>query len=114
MSYTTFSYSALTMPEKAEIHDTVKVSVTVENIGKRAGYEVVQLYVTDKFCRITPFVKQLRGFEKLYLQPGEKKTVSFSLSFEDFSFVNERLEREVEPGSFEIRVGPLQAQIELK
>lgn len=113
MSYTTFSYGDLILPEKAGVNDTVQVSVTVENTGSRPGYEVVQLYITDDVCRITPFVKQLRGFKKLRLAPGEKQTVTFSLGFEDFSFVNERMEREVEPGSFTVRVGTLEGKLEL-
>jgi beta-glucosidase len=114
LSYTTFGYSDLAVPEKGKIDGTITVSVTVENTGSRAGWEVAQLYVTDRFCRITPFVKQLRGFQKLWLEPGEKKTVTFTLGFEDFAFINEHMEREVEPGEFVIRVGDLQTSLQME
>lgn len=79
-----------------------------------ASFEVVQLYITDRFCRMTPFVKRLRGFEKIWLEPGEKKTVTFNLGFEDFAFVNEKMELEVEPGEFIIRVGDQQISLVLE
>ncbi len=104
LSYTTFSYSNLTATTGKEWTDA-EVSVCVENTGSRAGYEVVQLYVSDVFCRITPFVRRLRGFQKVWLAPGEKKTIQFSLGFEDFSFINEQMKHEVEPGEFILRVG---------
>ena len=105
LSYTTFAYSQLAAAQTAKIGEEVQVSVTVENTGDRRGCEVVQLYITDCFCRITPFVRQLRGFQKLWLEPGEKKTVTFTLGFEDFAFINEKMEREVEPGEFVISIG---------
>lgn len=113
MSYTTFTYSDLTVPETAATDAQVDVTVTVENTGDRAGYEVVQLYVRDKVCRITPFIRRLRGFEKIWLEPGQKKQVSFKLGFEDFAFVNEQMKLEVEPGEFIIRVGDQKATVTL-
>lgn len=108
LSYTQFSYSDISVTPKTGVpHSTPIVSVTVTNSGTRASYEVVQLYISDLYCRITPFVKQLRGFEKIWLEPGESKNVSFRLSEEDFSFVNENLKEEVEPGEFKIMVGNL-------
>ena len=109
LSYTTFAYRDLVAAQTGATD--ALVTVTVENTGKRAGYEVVQLYVTDRFCRITPFVCQLRGFEKIWLEPGEKKQVSFCLGFEDFSFINEKMQPEVEPGEFLIRVGDQQVSL---
>lgn len=114
MSYTTFSYSEITAPETAAVGGEVEVSITVENTGDRRGCEVVQLYITDKFCRITPFVRQLRGFKKLWLEPGESKTVTFTLGFEDFAFINEKMEREVESGEFVISVGDKQVTVALQ
>ena len=70
--------------------------------------------VTDCCCRITPFVKQLRRFQKLWLKPGEKQTVIFTLGFEDFAFINEQYTREVEPGEFIIRIGDKQTSIVLE
>jgi len=113
LSYTTFTYSGLTANHGSDWTDAT-VSVTVKNTGDMAGYEVVQLYVTDCFCRIAPYVRRLRGFQKIWLEPGEEKEVTFQLSFEDFAFVNEKMELEVEPGEFLIRVGDQQASIFLK
>lgn len=114
LSYTTFAYSDLSIPEKAKTEDSVEVSVKVQNTGDRAGYEVVQLYVTDCFCRITPFVRRLRGFEKIWLEPGEEKQVTFTLGFEDFAFINEQMKQEVEPGEFRICIGDLQGSLFLE
>ncbi len=114
LSYTTFAYSDLSVPETAKIGEDVTVSVTVENTGAMASKEVVQLYLSDLYCRLTPYVCRLRGFEKIHLAPGEKKTVSFTLGFEDFSFLNEQLQPEVEPGEFKIRVGDQEAIITLQ
>lgn len=113
LSYTTFEYSDLVLPETAKIGEDVSVSVTVANTGAMAAKEVVQLYVTDLFCRLTPYVCRLRNFEKISLAPGEKKTVTFTLGFEDFSFLNEQLQPEVEPGDFKIRVGELEGIVNL-
>ena len=111
LSYTTFAYSGLQVEVTGK--NDAKVTVTLENTGDRYGCEVVQLYVSDKICRIAPYVRRLRGFEKLWLQPGEKRQVSFDLGFEDFAFVNEKMELEVEPGEFVIRVGTEEATITL-
>ncbi len=112
LSYTTFSYRDLWVSVQGK--DRAKVRVTVENTGDRAGYEAVLLYVSDKFCRITPFVRRLRGFEKLWLESGEAKTVEFNLGFEDFAFINEKMEPEVEPGEFTVAVGDLQESFVLE
>lgn len=114
MSYTTFEYSDLTVPETAATDAQVDVAVTVQNTGERAGYEVVQLYIRDKVCRISPFIRRLRGFEKIWLEPGQKKQVTFKLGFEDFAFVNEQMKLEVEPGEFIIRVGDQKATLVLE
>ena len=104
MSYTTFAYSDI-------YADAQKASVKVKNTGDRRGCEVVQLYIKDDFCRITPFVRQLRGFKKLWLEPGEEQTVTFPLGFEDFAFINENMEREVEAGTFTVFIGTLKTTI---
>lgn len=113
LSYTSFTYADLTVPETSKIGEPVQVSVTVENTGKRAGYEVVQLYVTDCVCRITPFVRQLKGVDKIWLEPGQKKTVTFTLDQEAFAFINEKMQPEVEPGEFLIRVGDQQGGLNI-
>lgn len=110
LSYTTFGYGDLAVTPARTGHDgAVEVSVTVSNTGKREGREVVQLYLTDCVSRITPYEKRLRGFQKISLRPGESRTVKFRLDKKDFSFVNEIMRPEVEPGEFTVSVGGLQA-----
>ena len=114
LSYTTFAYSDLALSrEKGKPGDVLTVSVTVTNTGDRASGLPVLLFVTDDFCRITPFVEQLKGFEKIFLQPGEAKTVSFTLDSAAFSFINENYEPEVEPGTFTLRVADKTAVYEV-
>lgn len=112
LSYTTFGYSGLKVRQLAP--QEFEVSVTVTNTGDREGDEVVLLYLSDLYCRFTPLVKQLRGFRRIHLKPGQKKRVAFTLGFEDLSFVNEKMEREVEPGEFRVEIGSEQAVFEVK
>ena len=91
-----------------------EASVTVKNTGDRAGDEVVQMYISDLYCRITPFVKQMRGFKRISLQPGESVRVTFPIGFADLSFINEQMKEEVEPGEFCAEIGGLQAIFEVK
>ena len=81
------------------------MTVDVTNTGDMAGDEVVQLYIRDLVASVTRPVKELRGFERVTLQPGETKTVSFTLGEKDFRFWNKDMERIVEPGEFEIMTG---------
>lgn len=109
LSYTTFTYSNLSVsPEHIDADGEVEIAVTVKNAGCREGKEVVQLYLVDCFSRITPFVKRLRGFSKLSLQPGESRIVKFTLNKKDFVFINEKMQPEVEPGDFIVEIGGLQ------
>lgn len=115
LSYTSFSYSDLAVsPQSVAADQEVEVTVTLTNTGKRAGAEVVQLYLTDCFCRITPFVKRLRGFKKVFLEPGESRRVAFKLDAQDFSFINEKMQPEVEPGSFVVAISDLQCRFEVR
>ena len=114
LSYTEFSYSDLTLSaSRLKADETLTVSVRVTNTGDRSGMEAVQLYLSDLYCRITPFVKRLRGVQKISLAPGESRTVSFTLGFADFSFINEKMQPEVEPGVFRVCVGTEQAEFEI-
>lgn len=107
LSYTSFRYSNLRIaPKRTGPTGQVTVAVDVRNTGGCAGDEVVQLYLTDCCSSVTTPVKELRGFERLHLRPGQKKTVVFTLSERDFSLLNEHMERVVEPGQFEVLVGP--------
>lgn len=106
LSYTTFAYSDLRLgaPELAR-DGTLEVSVTVANTGQRTGKEVVQLYVRDLYASITPAMKRLRGFEKIELRPGERRTVSFRVPVRELAFVGPDNRWVVEPGEFEVQVG---------
>lgn len=106
LSYTEFRYEGLRLSE-AEIRpdgETV-VSVEVSNVGGMPGAEVVQLYITDKVSSVTRPVKELKGFRKVRLQPGEKQTVSFTLTSEHLQFIGHDLQPVVEDGEFIVMVG---------
>jgi len=115
LSYTTFSYSALQVaPATASGSQTVHVDVTVKNTGGRAGKEVVQLYLNERFESLTPPLKRLKRFAKVLLQPGESRQISFELRTEDLSFIGADNKRVVEPGVFDVRIGGLQQTFEWK
>jgi len=107
LSYTTYAYSHLQVsPAKIKPEGMATVQVAVSNTGIRTGDEVVQLYIHDVLTeRVTRPVKELKGFRRITLQPGESRTVEFSLSANELAFLNERMERVVEPGMFEVMVG---------
>jgi beta-glucosidase len=106
LSYTTFSYSNL-RSDKKEIGPagSFKVFIDVVNSGERAGKEVVQLYIRDVITSVASSEMELRGFEKIALNPGEKKTVTFTVNSEHLALYNRNLERVVEPGEFIVKVG---------
>ncbi|RHW17576.1 beta-glucosidase [Sphingomonas gilva] len=107
LSYTSFDVSA---PRFAKpvigVKESVEVSVDVTNTGARAGDEVVQLYVRDDAASVTRPVIELKKFERVTLQPGEKRTVNFTLAPRDLSLWNVQMKRVVEPGTFTISAGP--------
>lgn len=106
LSYTRFAYSNLRVPEKAAMGSDVEVSVDVTNTGARAGVEVAQLYVRDLIASVKRPLKQLKGFERVSLKPGETKTVRFTLTPSHLQFWNASMsERIVEPGEFLVMVG---------
>ena len=115
LSYTTFKYGDMQLSAK-EINkdENLTVSFTVENTGKMRGTEICQLYLTDKVSSVSLPGKALKGFSRVELAPGEKKTVEIILTPEHFSLINADMQRVVEPGLFEISVGPSSATIELK
>ena len=107
LSYTSFEYSDLQL-NKTEMSDsdTLTVSVKVKNIGNRTGKEIVQLYVKDVKSSVLRPEKELKGFEKVLLQPGEEKTVTFELSKRAFAFYHTDIKDwYVETGDFEILIG---------
>ena len=91
----------------------MRVLVDVENIGQRAGVEIVQVYVSDVVTSVTWVNKALKGFARVSLNPGEKKTVEVELPFDAFRIVNAKAEYIVESGEFEILVGPSSRDQEL-
>jgi beta-glucosidase len=110
LSYTTFKFENLRVePDHIEAEGTATVSVDVTNTGNRAGDEVPQLYVHEEVTSITRPVMQLRGFQRITLQPGEKRTVTFTVGPDDFAFYNADMHRVIEPGVVDIMVGPSSA-----
>jgi beta-glucosidase len=105
LSYTRFAYRKLTVPSTVASGEPIAVSVEVENAGSRAGDEVVQLYVSDVAASVSVPIRSLQGFQRLALQPGERRTIAFTLTPRQLSLLDARLERVVEPGVFEIAAG---------
>jgi beta-glucosidase len=107
LSYTTFTLSAPRL-SKATIApaDSVTVSVDVTNTGKRQGDEVVQLYIRDDISSVTRPVKELKGFARVTLAPGERRTVTFTVTPAELQFYGMDMKRVVEPGSFTLMTGP--------
>jgi beta-xylosidase len=110
LSYTTFKFDNLRVePTHIQTGGTAKVSVDVTNTGDRAGDEVPQLYVHQEIASVTRPVMLLRGFERIHLEPGQKRTVTFTIGPDDLSLINVDMHRVVEPGTFDIMVGPSSA-----
>ena len=106
LSYTNFSYSDLKLSNNSlKGNQTLTASVTLTNNGKFDGKEVVQLYIRDLVGSITRPVKELKGFQKIFLKAGESKTVSFNITPEDLKFYNSDLKYDWEAGDFVIMVG---------
>jgi len=103
LSYTTFVYRNLTVKDNT-------ISVTVENTGTRSGKETVLMFITQQVCPITPFVKRLRGFQKIFLNPGESREVIFEISDDDCSYIDQNMEKRVGSGCFTVSVGGLSAE----
>ena len=115
LSYTQFQYSNLRIdPPEIYSQGEAQVSVDVENTGKRAGVETVQLYLHERYAPVSTPVKQLRGFERVALEPGEKKTVIFRIGPEDLQLLDRNMHWVVVPGTFDIMVGKSSADIVLK
>ena len=115
MSYTTFEYSDMKVSDETITDsDTLTVSATVKNTGNMAGKEVVQLYVSDLQSSLQRPVKELKGFTKLSLEPGESNEVSFSLAARDFSYYDPRQSQWIaESGEFEVKIGASSADIRI-
>jgi beta-glucosidase len=106
LSYTTFAYSALKIaPAKIGPADNARVTVTVTNTGKRAGDEIVQLYIRDLVSSVSRPIMELKDFKRISLAPGESKTVEFVITPDKLSFLDLNMKSVVEPGMFDIMVG---------
>ncbi len=115
LSYTTFRYENLQISPRAQnAGGPVRVSVDVTNSGATIGDEVVQLYVTDLVSSVITYDQVLRGFQRVTLKPGEKRTVTFMLGAEELQLLDARMHWVVEPGTFEVQVGSSSADIRLK
>jgi len=114
LSYTEFSYSDLKItPSQVNSLEEVKISFKVKNTGSRVGDEVVQLYIHDRVASVERPVKELKGFKRLTLQPGEEKEVIFTLFPEQLAFYDEFMRLIVEPGVFEVMIGSSSEDIRL-
>lgn len=116
LSYTTFSYSNLVVtPVSDYAGKTFTVTVDVANTGSRAGEEVVQLYLTEDPSYVPKPPKELKGFKRIYLEPGETKTVEFKITPNDFYYYSERMRSYViDPGWYDVRVGGSSGNLPLK
>ncbi|MCX7720482.1 MAG: glycoside hydrolase family 3 C-terminal domain-containing protein [Dictyoglomus thermophilum] len=115
LSYTDFKYSNLRItPEEIPRDGEVVITFDIENIGKYKGDEVVQLYLHDEFASVARPIKELKRFERVTLDVGERKTVSFKLNRRDLEFLSMDMELVVEPGRFEVLIGSSSEDIRLK
>jgi beta-glucosidase len=115
LSYTTFTYNNLQIsPVRQTIDGEIKITVDVKNTGTRTGVEIVQLYTRDVVSSVTTYEKNLRGFERVELQPGQTKTVTFVLSRPDLALWDRSMHFVVEPGTFRVMVGSSSEEIRLK
>ncbi len=115
LSYTTFEYSNLRLSSSVyTVNQPVNITVTVKNSGKVAGKESVLLYVSDLVASLAPDMKRLRAFDKIALQPGESKEVTFTIQPKELSFIGLDNQPKLEPGEFEVSVGGLKQKFTLK
>jgi beta-glucosidase len=115
LSYTTFAYSNLVVNQPTQnAQNDITVTVEVTNTGKIKGDEIVQLYLKDYVSSVTTYESVLRGFERVNLQPGEKKTVQFTLHPDDLAILDKNMNWTVEPGKFSIMIGSSSEDIKLK
>ncbi len=115
LSYTDFSYQSMKLSSATLKKDEpLTVSVAVKNEGKRAGYETVMVFVHDEVSSVVTPIRRLKGFKKVWLNPGETKEVSIVIPFRELGVWNQEMKHVVEPGVFEIQVGPASDNILLK
>lgn len=114
LSYTRFEYGDLKIkPVRVRADGEINISFTIKNSGEKRGDEVCQLYIRDKFASVTRPVKELKGFKRLTLEPGEKRTVKYILSADQLAFHNLDMKLVIEPGEYEVMIGSSSADIRL-
>jgi beta-glucosidase len=114
LSYTTFNYSYISINgSEFKTGEDINISFQLENDGEYEGEEIVQLYIRDKVSSVTRPIKELKGFKKVSLNPGEMRAVEFQLSTDDLKFYNQKMEYVVEPGEFEVMIGASSEDIKL-
>jgi beta-glucosidase len=115
LSYTHFAYSNLWLDKPAiSSHESANVHCTVTNTGSYAGDEVVQLYIHDLLASVARPVMELKGFQRIHLQPGESREVTFSITPDMLSMLNQQMQTVVEPGDFRIMIGASSRDLRLK
>ena len=115
LSYTKFDYSDFILnSEKLKGNQTLNISVKITNSGNYDGEEVVQLYIRDLVGKVVRPVKELKGFQKIFLKKGESKTVNFTITTEDLKFYDDELNYDWEAGEFEIMIGTNSRDVEVK
>ena len=114
LSYTTFSYGEMQCPSAFDDKGFLPVSVDVTNTGNYDGEEIVQLYVADKVASMVRPIKELKGFQKVFIPKGQTKRVEFKLNVKDLGFWNNLMQYVVEPGTFEIMVGTNSEELQKK
>ena len=112
LSYTKFNYSAITLNKtQLRANDKLEATLTITNTGNYDGEEVVQLYIRDMVASVVRPVKELKGFQKIFLKKGESKVVSFIITVDDLKFYNNELKYAAEPGDFKIFIGTSAAEV---
>ena len=115
LSYSTFKYENLRIDShKVNRKGELNISLDVTNTGVVGGEEVVQLYISDIVSSVTRPVKQLKGFERIFIKPGETRTFNFKLPIEELALYNIDMQRIVEPGIFKVMIGRSSSNIQLE
>ena len=106
LSYTRFEYRDIsTSARQIALGGKIAISATLENTGTRAAEEVAQLYVRDLVGNVTRPVRELKGFQRVWLEPGQSRNISFTLYSDDLAFFNRKMQRVTEPGTFHVWIG---------
>jgi beta-glucosidase len=110
LSYTTFEYGDIKLSsDKLKGNGKLTVSITVKNTGTKDGKHAIELYSHELYASITPNMKRLRAFKKIFLKAGEQHTVIFTIEKNDLAFVNAQLKTVTEPGEFNLMIGDKKA-----